>query len=904
MKKKWLGLLLIVLCMLLVIPMIASCSCDGPDEETTTGGGNGENGDNNDNAPSVVLPVVKYLRISEIGKNSVTVKFNALGSNLTYEIKMSDNPITEENFAQAQAVKATVSGDGEVKTFTISDLTVGKTAKKYIAVQASNGAAKSEINTVRAGGIEKIELDPSKPDTIFVGELIRDVSALLDEQEGNDPKNKVYTNPPSNGIGRYFYAKGETPPGSVAARTKTDERYGTDVAPIIDLSYIHYVDSIWIYFDGEPKELDIRSSKKAANFNTPEAWDGTNVTYPASTFTSKGWTEIKIQKEVKYLQVQYLDGDAPTEVMVYGYAIGESETEKIGSTKHKLPTIGELMGQCALLGMGAGECSPEQLECSYVIREYHNVGWSYSISSFPNKSTTLINTVVGNFDAQYKKYSDAGFLVVPCLQWNEASSPARVYNEYDGKLSSTVATWEEKYLPQTYVAYADLIYQYAARYGSSKMGYITENMIAHSDAPSATAQAGLNYIQWIEMGNEPNGEDSAGATPYQLAALTSAAYDGHMRTLLSDIYNPNSLTYFLGGKNADPDIKLAMAGLAGIGDRYIAGMVYWMRANRTDGSIAVDAFNVHTYFGKWFTLNGQKIIVGVSPEEYGLVNELSDLLEYRDKYYPDVEVWITEFGWDTNQSYETMTSAHAYDTPDYDGDGVISDRENIKRAREIQGMWLTRAYLLLSSCGIDKATMYMCEDTAYANELTSIGKYGTCGIWAYRFDDNGNLIYDAKIVEKVGDETKETPAEVVKNSDGKYCYVNETEEIKLPEGQKLNVGQPRPEPKEGYYYMYTLFKTLGNMRFIREIDSGNDDVWIYEYQDEQGNVGYALWCPTSNSTVVEGYKLKIDSDKATLVTAAFGEKLGISSELTAQDGYVTVKVTENPCYVVVNNNAE
>jgi hypothetical protein len=559
------------------------------------------------------------------------------------------------------------------------------------------------------------------------------------------------------------------------------------------------------------------------------------------------------------------------------------------TTSHVRPTIGEMMGQCGFVAGGGGNCTVEQLACSYVIREYHNVGWSYSNGSFPGKAAQFINTVVGNFDSAYKYYSEAGFLVIPCLQWNEGSSPARLYDEFEGKLSSTIASWEEKYLPSTYAAYADLIYQYAARYGSSKMGYLVENMIAHSDA-TAGAEAGRGYIKWIELGNEPNGEDQRGTTPYQLAALTSCAYDGHMRTVLADVYNPDDYTYFLGGKNADPDIKLAMAGLAGIGDAYITSMCYWMRANREDihgtwtsknDAIAMDAFNVHTYFGELYTLNGQQVYVGVSPEEYGLVDAMSNLIEFRDKYYPGVEIWLTEFGWDTNESYETMTSSHSY--------GEYT-------SREVQGMWLTRAYLLLSSCGVDKATMYMLADFSGANDRTAIGKYGTCGVIAYAFTDDNEQIY----LDESGNEcVKRKYTDKDGNVKEGYVYLDNGQPVaKNPQSVKL-------EYKPGYYYMRTLLNALYDYTFRRELKSGNDDVWVYQYSNPDHDEAYAVWCPTSNMTKVDGYKLYVGTDyeNVTLIESDADNKLveGKKTELTVDaQGYVSINVSENPVYVIVN----
>ena len=251
-------------------------------------------------------------------------------------------------------------------------------------------------------------------------------------------------------------------------------------------------------------DVIVRASKEAAQFNDSSAWDFV-AEYKAENIQKWNYLQVKIDQEVRYVQIEFKDGQAPTEALVYGYQTGEDETMLIQEKEHKLPTVGEMMGQCGFVAGGGGNCTIEQLSCSYVVREYHNLGWSYSLSSFPNKAAKFGNTVVGDFDAAYKTYSEAGLLVIPCLQWNEQSMPARVYDKAEGKLSNEIASWEEKYLPSSWAAYADVMYQYAARYGSSKMGYLVENMIIHSDATPGS-EAGRGYIQWLEFGNEPNGD--------------------------------------------------------------------------------------------------------------------------------------------------------------------------------------------------------------------------------------------------------------------------------------------------------------------------------------------------------------------------------------------------------------
>ena len=925
MKKRWLSVMLIILAICLVLPIVAACAGNGnggtdTSGSTNTGTGSTDTGstdtdnDGDDLAQATggatildsnSAPVVNYLRIAEIGENSVTVKFNLVGEATNYEVRYSNKEITDKNYDKATVADVIVSGSGAIKTFTIDNLSVGKDNKAYITVMAENEHFSSDYAQVRAGGIELIVLDKDLPQTLSNGETNRYLNELIDEQTiVGDPLRGDYWDTPVTRVEQFWFEKGHVFPNWV--KDKTDERYGTQLTPIIDLQYVHYVDTVMLFYGNTTYDVVVRASKDAANFNTPEDWD-IEIKYTADQLQKNAYQSVKLGVEARYVQIEFRDGHAPTEVLVYGYAIGEDETMMIKEPTHKLPTIKEVMGQCGFVAGGGGNCTIEQLACSYVVREYHNVGWSYSLGSFPGKAAKFVNTVVGNFDQAYKEYSEAGLLIIPCLQWNEQSMPARLYDSFENKLSNTIASWEEKYLPSTWAAYADLIYQYAARYGSSKMGYLVENILIHSDATPDNCEVGRGYIEWIELGNEPNGEDAAGATPYQLAALTSAAYDGHQRTILSDIYNPNSFSYPFGGKTADPDMKLAMAGLAGTGHRYITSMAYWMRANRTDGSIAMDAFNVHNYFVKQFKMNDQSILVGVSPEEFGLVDVMSELVRFRDKYYPDVEVWLTEFGWDTNQSYETKTSSHAYNTQDLNGDGVISDYETVMRGREVQGMWLVRAYLLLASCGVDKATMYMCEDAG--NDFTSIGHYGTCGIWTEpRTPETLYQIFDCTIKNADGEVVETLEVYEIKTvtyddsgaekPESNFYRMDNDQEVVAPEGGSFSTAS-KMAPKVGYYYMYTLLNTMGSLTFVKEIDSGNEDVWIYEFADGKGTVGYALWCPTSNGTVVEDYVLTVNGTKAVLTEAVDKDIDGVQTNLQIENGAVRVTVSENPVYVVV-----
>lgn len=876
-------MLLVLLALVLSITLV-SCSCNGNNTDTNTDSSSDTNTDSSTDGPggddvedptgtNVVKPVIKYLRIVELGKNNVTVRFNSIGTKLKYDIRYSTEEITEDNFSSATVVENPVfEEDGEIRRVTISGISADANNKYYIGVKASKGSGDStlysELLTIRAGGIEVIKIDTTtRIDAIYCGEVIKNFDKLVDEQSVADPYHNNISGIPNSKVQKNYWAEGELSPGSFVPHQTTHAKYGMTLRPIIDLETEHYVEAIYLYYGNESYPVTVNTSLKAANYDTLEAWDGIHY---SNTPAPKGWTKIDVKKATRYVQIGFKDtietapfqeSQAPIEVLIYGYAIGDGD-DISNNTQRELPTIGEFMGACGFTSGGTGNTTPTQLACFGVLREYINLGWVYNWTGFPKKATTISTSFMGTYDWNYgTRYKD--LIIIPCLQWDEGSNPARNFNRITGKLSGEIASEEDKFLPETYAAYADVAYQYAARYGSSRMGYLLDAVQTHS---MGVSYVGLNYLKWIELGNEPNGEDQNGATPYQLAALTSAAYDGHQRTILADVFNPEDFTYFLGGKNADPDFKFAMSGLAGIGNNYITAMVYWMKANRTDGCIAMDAFNVHTYFGKEFVLNGQKIMVGVSPEEFGLVDAMSKLIQFRDMYYPNLEVWITEFGWDTNQSYETMTSSHAYG--EYSG-------------REVQAMWLARAYLLLSASGVDKATMYMVEDNT--DDRIAVGKYGTCGIYATEMEDTYDEV-TGKLVES------------------KYT------------GKMV--------AKESYYILYTLKRALKDMSFRRELVSGNDNVWIYEYADKEGNYGYALWCPTSNGTKVDGYQLYVGNhgnkdvtlisnnfEDHRAVTTEYGQVLeghtytinGDDTRLVASNGYVSVDVSENPVYVIIGN---
>lgn len=757
--------------------------------------------------PMLALEELKYLRVAEINGTTVALKFNITTAPANYEVRYSKNEITSSNFQNATLVNATATGEREMTL--VFNLDASLNNGYYVAVRPYVGENVGEIYTIRVGGNQLIPIDYSDS-RVYHGETLSSFAKLFDEQYG-------YNSTPSSVMSRVF------------TDVNDELLYGMSLSPIVDLEYMHYVSNVYVYSGNSGKTVKVRWSKTPVDFQAEDsAWEGT-LTYTSSV----GWKTIPVSQETRYIQIVFEDGYAPSEMLIYGYQ--SAEGDKITLADRQNPTIGDMMGMCGFVASGGGNTPIDSVICSTVLREYHNFGWSYDATAYFSRPSFFYESWMGNFDNQYRDYGNAGLNVIPCIQWNLTKDS--ISNKVDENNMPIIESdafvrgnFFDRFNPHTYFTYADNMFAFAARYGSNSSSELAE-IAAQRIKSSATV--GMNTIKWMELGNEPDGSWNGVHnyySAYQYAALLSAGYDGHCGTMVSSVLN--GVNHF-GVKSADPNMGVAMAGIAAADCNYVNSINYWMRANRLDGKVAYDAFNGHHYMAKQVIIEGNKFTVGISPEEGQIKEVMSHFVNLRNKYFSEKEVWITEFGWDTNQSYSTETSAHAYG--EYTG-------------RQVQAMWLTRAYLLLSSAGVDKATMYMCEDAGI--EAESIGKYGTCGVIAYEKDANGNTV-----------------------------------EVK----------------KDSYYYMYTLKNTLGDFRFNREITAYDENVMIYEFVSDSGKTAYAVWCKTSDGTKSENYQLRIGAESATLVEAVYGDIDGVQTKLTSDEvGHVTINVSENPVYVLVD----
>lgn len=453
------------------------------------------------------------------------------------------------------------------------------------------------------------------------------------------------------------------------------------------------------------------------------------------------------------------------------------------------------------------------------LREYHNWGWDEGnweagYQSYPNSHMAWAPSKPGwSFDDFYAKLKKDSIVVSPCIQG--AASWLNNTNNFPTNNKPIDEPGLSTLDPNSYHKKAHHLFQFAARYGSAKIDATKLTL-----APGQPVLSGLDLVKYIEDWNEQDksweGKD-AHFSPEEYAAMVSADYDGHCNTMTG-----GNGTF--GVKNADPNMKYVMGGLVELNLDYIKRMKAWFETNRKDKRFAADVINFHLYAWK----DGNSWQGGgpaLSPEAASFKQRVAEITTYRDKNMPDVEVWISEFGWDTNpQSPLCVPAIGGFDLQD------------------VQGMWLTRAYLAFAAAGVDRAQMFSLRDGNPADPT-----------W---FSSSGLI------------------------------------------GPKGNFA-----PKKSWYYVYTMKNLLTNMKFIGEQKPENADVLIYKFKNVKTNQGvYAVWAKTSEGKNFENVPIKLSSNakKAVHVDLVAGLKEGSASDITLKNNMVFVNVSEKPIFIQVD----
>ena len=505
---------------------------------------------------------------------------------------------------------------------------------------------------------------------------------------------------------------------------------------------------------------------------------------------------------------------------------GSPSTGGVAGTPGQAPPAGPLVGD--FLGLnGFIDDAPSKLAAVGNVREYHDWTWNdgNGASGYPGYPNSQLSfSLFGgswDFDAYYTALDRAGVLPFPCLQGSV---------DYLGNAMPPVATGGDPTMPASYVAHASFLYQYAARYGAAAVP--TSNLQL---AAGQSARTGLGVLRYYEDGNEPdanwvNADGSPLFSPAAAAAMSSADYDG----------DQGRLGATFGIKNADPNGKLVMAGLAGAGassdwltnvTTYLDGMRAWAAAHR-GGSFPADVINVHDYcFGPdpFGTTNPRP---GLAPEACGLAGAVAGVVAYRDQHLPGKEVWLTEFGYDTDPG--SRLRAPAIGAAD---------------AQAVQGQWLVRSFLALLGSGIDRAFLFVSRDAC-------TGSAAACPNNAVQFSTSG-------VLTQKGDE----------------------------------------QPKTAWYYLATMRARLGTMRYAGPSPSGTANISIARFYDAAANQGaYVAWLSTSDGSTASGYRLPLPAavSTATVVTLTAGSATGTAASTAITAHGITLTVTETPVIVLVD----
>ena len=355
-----------------------------------------------------------------------------------------------------------------------------------------------------------------------------------------------------------------------------------------------------------------------------------------------------------------------------------------------------------------------QLSLFEFAREYHD--WHMELGDHKPDDCNIYswnptNAYVGwSFDKLYDDMNDAGVMLAADLKSNVPSF--QTYTNEDKPIKKNGDPQD----PASYAAHGEYMYQFTARYGQTELGAATLTPRVQEQVAS-----GLGMVHYVEDWNEQDKfwigrskskqQRAAYFNAFEYAAMLSTDYDGHENTVFHQPTNPSCNQAFpTGVKNADPNTKVVMSGITGLNLDYVKGIHSWAKMNRKDQAFPADVINFHHYSNNFGGQAGgpTKTSKGVSPEEDDLYGRLKKLVDYRNSYLPDQEIWLSEFGYDVHQNSPQRVS-------------LIGDFD----AEEVQGQWLVRSFMAIAAAGIDKAQLFTLTDHYHGDPGQ---RFSTCGL--------------------------------------------------------------------------------------------------------------------------------------------------------------------------------
>ncbi|MGV3762432.1 hypothetical protein [Parapedobacter sp.] len=260
--------------------------------------------------------------------------------------------------------------------------------------------------------------------------------------------------------------------------------------------------------------------------------------------------------------------------------------------------------------------------------------------------------------------------------------------------------------PASYIEFGKLAFQYAARYGSNPD--VDPSLVHVEPVPHYNPnkkRIGTGLVEYMECNNEPNRwwkpNKVAQQTASEYAANLSAFYDGHQGRLGKDV----------GVKNADPNMKVVMGGIAAADPAFVQEMIEWCRKHRgtkSDGTVDLcfDIINYHHYSHNRDEEKNRSKQRGVAPELSNATELAQRFVSMAEQDAHGIEVWNTEVGYDVNE---------------YSVQKAIPIKN--KSALITQADWNLRNALLYARNGVSKLFFYMLHDLS----ATSTTQYASSG---------------------------------------------------------------------------------------------------------------------------------------------------------------------------------
>ena len=491
----------------------------------------------------------------------------------------------------------------------------------------------------------------------------------------------------------------------------------------------------WLIEDGEPFAW-----QELGSFTTDayQVWRGVTVAEPRPT---------------RWLRFSTACGDSGvSELALYGSKVSELTAEQKEKTAAHAPDAvpsGLSAGQ--QIGFNAFIDDPmTAVAAGGNVREYHNFNWLYDDAG----KVKFTQGSWGDMDSYYAAMKARGISIIPCFQGGSSYISGEKPPEIAVPKSADTTD------AASYALHAQALYQVAARYGSNKNIDVKTLNVADGAEP----KVGLGLLDALENANEPNKTWSGKAnyfTPYELAAMCSADYDGHEGTI------PNA-----GVKQADPDFRLAMGGLLNTASLldYLSEMKLWFDYNRSDGKFAVDIINVH-------------MGPGADPEDPAFPARVKEIRQWIRENAPGAELWISEF---------------EVPMEDCETEGTDNHDNELYQLRYAQRT--ARTYLAAINAGVNRVTKFQLRDEGegvYYNSglVTGKGEWSKKPAWFYVFCMTNVLKNTYFAADMTEDEAKRYFFINRKTGASVYCIWSPTNNGTVLKDYKVTV------PETSYVYL-------------------------------------------------------------------------------------------------------